>query len=93
MKARDCADWSINTAAKAVIGHFGHKTLRHQDISVLVSGHFGTNAWTLRHYSRTTLRQYAQTCNRETTFKDTQGHRYYIGVRGSPKVTGSVTTR
>ena len=33
-----------------------------------------------------------QACNRETTFKDIQGHRYYIRVRGSPKVTGNVTT-
>jgi len=36
---------------------FGPKTLRHQDVSALVSGHFGTNAWTLRHYIRTPLRQ------------------------------------
>jgi len=27
-----------------VTGHFGPKTLRHQDISALVSGHFGTTA-------------------------------------------------
>jgi len=27
------------------------------------------------------------------TFKDTQGHRYYIGGRGSHKVTGNVTTQ
>jgi len=24
-------------------------------------------------------------CNAETTFKDTQSHRYYIGVRGHPR--------
>jgi len=35
----------------------------------------------------------AQACNGETTFKDIQGHRYYIGGRGSPKVTGNVTTQ
>ena len=39
--------------------HFSTKTFRHQDISALVSGHFGTNAWTLRHYSRMPLRQCA----------------------------------
>jgi len=38
-----------------VSGQFGPKTLRHQDISALVSGHFGTNAWTLRHYNRMPL--------------------------------------
>jgi len=42
-----------------VSGQFGPKTLRHQDISALVSGHFSTNAWTLRHYSRMPLRQCA----------------------------------
>ena len=35
----------------------------------------------------------AQACNGEMTFKDIQGHRYYIGGRGSPKVTGNVTTQ
>jgi len=42
-----------------VSGQFGTKTLRHEDISALVSGHFGTSSWTLRHYSRTPLRQCA----------------------------------
>jgi len=50
----------FGTGAEAP-GQFGPKTLRHQDISpmisALVSGHFGTNAWTLRHYSRTPLTQ------------------------------------
>jgi len=40
-----------------VSGQFGPKTLRHQDISALVSGHFGTNAWTLGHYSIMPMRQ------------------------------------
>jgi len=44
--------------------------------------HFGTSQWTFRHYSR---RDSAQACNWETTFKDTQGHRYYIGVPGQPR--------
>jgi len=68
-----------------VSGQFGTKTLRHQDVSALVSGHFGTTA-ECRSDS-------AQACNKETTFKDTQDHRYYIRVRGSPKVTGNVTTQ
>ena len=69
----------FGTAAE-VSGQFGPKTLRHQDISALVSGQFGTSAWTLRHYGRTPLRQCAG-LHWETTFKDTQGHRYYIGFR------------
>jgi len=63
-----------------VSGQFGPKTLRHQDISALMSGQFGTSAWTIRHYGRTPLRQCAG-LHWETTFKDTQGHRYYIRFR------------
>jgi len=93
-----CAFWLLSvdynwlTTALAVTGHFGTKTLRPQDISALVSGHFGTNAWTLRHYIRTPMRQCAG-LHWETTFKDIQGHRYYIQGRGLPKVTGNVTTQ
>jgi len=36
-----------------VSGQFGPKTLRHQDISALVSGHFGTNAWLVLFSVRT----------------------------------------
>jgi len=36
-------------------------------------GHFGTTAE--RRWNS------VQACNRETTFKDTQGHRYYIMLR------------
>jgi len=36
----------FGTGAEAS-GQFGPKTLRHQDVSALVSGHFGTIAWTL----------------------------------------------
>ena len=35
---------------KMVIGHFGHKTLRHQD----TLGHFGTGLKTLRYRKRVT---------------------------------------
>jgi len=60
--------------------HFGTRTFQHWwvDISALMRGHFGT----------TSERRWDS-----ATFKDTQGHRYYIRIRGSPKVTVNVTTR
>jgi len=64
-----------------VTGHFGPKTLRHQDISALVSGHFGTSVWILRHWQNAA----EAGLHWETTFKDTQGHRYYIRVQGHPR--------
>jgi len=68
----------------------GNRTLRTQDTSA--PRHFGTSEWTSRHYRRTPLRQ-CSGLHWETTFKDTQGHCYYIGFRGSPKVTGNVTSQ
>ena len=40
-------------------------------------GHFGTTAE--RRWDS------AQACNSETTFKDTQGYRYFIEVWGQPR--------
>jgi len=57
----------FGTGAK-VSGQFGPKTLRHRDIVALVRGHFGITAE--RRWDS------VQACNRETTFMDTQGHRY-----------------
>ena len=73
-----------------VCGQFGPETLWHQYISALVSGHFGTSAWILRHYNRTPLRQ----CAGLQYANDLQGHSrtslLHTGS-GSPKVTGNVT--
>jgi len=59
-----------------VSGQFGPKTLQHQDISALVSGHFGTRAWILGHWQNAaeTMRRLALG---NDLFKDAQGHRYY----------------
>jgi len=42
--------------------YFGPKTLRHQDISALVSGHLGTSAWILRHCMAERRWDSAQAC-------------------------------
>ena len=41
---------ATRTKVAEVTGHFGHKTLRHQD----TLGHFGTGLKTLRHQKRGT---------------------------------------
>jgi len=42
--------YATDSAVVWVTGHFGHKTLRHQD----TLGHFGTDLKTLRHQERGT---------------------------------------
>jgi len=67
-----------------VSGQFGPKTLRRQDISALVSGHFGTRVWILWHWQNAAETVLGLALG-NNLFKDTQGHRYYIQVQGHPR--------